>query len=1227
MKKVLAFVLSAAMMLPALPMKAFSQNALPETAGEEVTKPETVNAEAEVSETTVENNMAADTAAVAKEDSVNEEETEVMAHAIPASGAEVSNAVITFIAGNRKYNPGKLDVTTLIRGIDLAEKLGDNYIPKIEFKVYLNDDNQETDIEKKEISPINEGMVNLETTFNKNTSGSDMVYRIEVYPIGKPEEKKTRLITIPSVEIQEYDSKVTQVNAEKTIYGYAGGNVTFVISGSDLDQNGLEYKITKDGQPYTPNLPLVFNNVVGQLGKALNVTFEIEPNEGEENVTYTFSVKGKKEADFKSASITQRGLKSYVLIEKISQQKFEIPEEGKKIRIELELNKEWDGELKTEVRKDGVKVDCLVEKISTDKKNSRIIYIHFPANTVKQVVNYTVHFMTDTEVFLDRPVVKLTQDPLSEKTVFTDIITKNAFLPLKGGVQGITIKGVNLLKEHLTIEAYKVVNNELSPVSETEMTINDFAGTDKLMTSHVKFEPVTEETTYKFVVKDTKYNNEKEIFIHLSKEGSDREMRNYDPVKLFFLTDTTIKMVINEPIKEARKDSIIKHARIIKDDVSYSLPEGTTVTVDGTDIYIDMKKWELGDYKNVKLHFPDRTIESLKKPYYQNLSFNHNVDLAGIIESSEFVEGSVLDHKGGKVHLQIKGHNFNDKIVRAKVSKLEALKKLLDGSVGVTELEDVEVQATDKQIDITFTAPPNRTDRIESYIVLLSLDGIYYSGEYAQTINERAKRMVVSVKNEGLDTTEPVLGFARITSYETNPIVNGVLDSLHTITPINQESKKTFVYLYGINLDEKKTKIRAIDSRGVIFSPVGYSVADSTDRFLTVAWAYQGYGNNQFIELIAPRMYKADIVNGEPVDQKYKYQIAVDGKNFNDEIVVHATVKDDGESRLDKSELFCEMKLNFVDEKGRVIHEPIVRKGYYILPPDAISMHPIEIEGYEYTFNHSEYDIIHKSIADFSPGLEKTKKGEMTYIYKNLNPEKEEPQKDVGENKGGNDYTEYNPEVVKENEGRSEDKTEINVEDPELPLGEVDAEAFDIPEVAPLPNVLIEDVKDSKYEKEITELAKYGIIKGTGENKVEPKKELSRAMFVEMLFRTVKDKTGDNKVLTDISSKDWFYESASWASAKGIVKGDAKGNFNGKKPLTAAEFAVMMDRFMKKFNIVLPKTAEPQKAEGPKWAIEALNNMYEMAVFGADIKATDLINREQAAGVLYKLLKAKNVIK
>lgn len=97
MKKVLAFVLSAAMMLPALPMMAFAQNALPETAGKEVTKPETVNAEAEVSETTVENNMAADTAAVAKEDSVNEEETEVMAHAIPASGAEVSDAEITRI--------------------------------------------------------------------------------------------------------------------------------------------------------------------------------------------------------------------------------------------------------------------------------------------------------------------------------------------------------------------------------------------------------------------------------------------------------------------------------------------------------------------------------------------------------------------------------------------------------------------------------------------------------------------------------------------------------------------------------------------------------------------------------------------------------------------------------------------------------------------------------------------------------------------------------------------------------------------------------------------------------------------------------------------------------------------------------------------------------------------------------------------------------------------------
>lgn len=1218
MKKVLAFVLSAAMMLPALPMKAFSQNALPETAGEEVTKPETVNAEAEVSETTVENNMAADTAAVAKEDSVNEEETEVMAHAIPASGDQVSDAEITRIVLKKEVEATGGPLNVMI--------MGKNLMSGVEIKAFVGE--QEAGVEFKSTLEGDERR-SFSTIIPENTTVSPVVYRIEVYPTGKSEEKKTGLVTVKAVTIVDYNSSVKSVAPVKNEYSYARVNVSFGITGRDLNEGGLEYKITKNGQPYKPALKPIFKNIVGKFGEALDVTFEIEPNEGEQNVTYTFSVKGKKEADFKSASITQRSLNSYVLIKNLSGKAFNIPVEGEKIRLEMELNKEWDGELKTEVRKDGVKVDCLVEKISTDKKNSRIIDIHFPANTVKEDVNYTVHFMTDTENFLEDPIVTVIQAALSDKTVFSKITTGNGFLPLAGGQSSVNIFGANLIKENMEIKAFKLVGSNYVEATNDDIKLAGFDGREEIMTCLIDFMPVKEETVYRFVVSDKKDNNQKEILITLSEEGSNKQVFNLNPENLYYINDTTIRLAYNEPVMESRKDAILKNVKISKtrDGETRELPSGTTISIDEAGISIDVKEWmfkmpgsEENDYRDVWIHFPQRTIETTGSNAYQNKAFSFVIRELGIVETSEFVEGEVLGHEGGRVHLRVTGHNFVKEKIRARVAKQEPLRKLAGGKIGVTELKGVEVKATETQIDVTFTAPENETKHIENYIVLLSFDGINYSSEYAQTMNERAKRMVIAVKNKGLDTKEPVLGFAKITSYETNPLnEDGVPDSLHTVTPINQESKKTFVYLYGMNLDQNKTKIRAVDQNGVLFSPVVDSSADSGDRFMLVGWAILGYNNNQFIEIIAPRGYKKD--------QTYTYQIAVDGKNFNEEIVVRATVKYDGETHLDKDALLCEMKLNFVDEKGRVIHEPLTLKGYKQLPVSTVSMLPIEIEGYKYTYNHNEYDLYHKRLDAYSPQIKEGKMGEITYIYKNLNPEKEEPQKDVGENKGGNDYTEYNPEVVKENEGRSEDKTEINVEDPELPLGEVDAEAFDIPEVAPLPNVLIEDVKDSKYEKEITELAKYGIIKGTGENKVEPKKELSRAMFVEMLFRTVKDKTGDNKVLTDISSKDWFYQSASWASAQGIVKGDAKGNFNGKKPLTAAEFAVMMDRFMKKFNIVLPKTAEPQKAEGPKWAIEALNNMYEMAVFGADIKATDLINREQAAGVLYKLLKAKNVIK
>lgn len=1178
MKKVLALLLSVAMLLPTLPMTAFA--APPES----IIEP------------------AIDSIELSKKLSGNTEPIE------PGGEKKVFN----------------------IKGRGLNIGAHENWLA---VKLTLN--GEDIDVSNKyEFDSGVSTRASLRIQFPENLKTEEVKYTVSVTTDKKwdnPDKIKSVEVIQKAAKPVVQNSEVNNVTFVPKEIGHKGTRVSFNITGTELDKSGLDYYIEKAGSKLADQLIAFDKQPEGNIV----VSFTIEDNNEQEDVEYKFYAKGKnQEGEHKSAGFTQRGLASYVQVKEITQQQdFKLPEEGGKVKFNVTLTKEFikatdpkdQKDLKVEV-KHGMNVITPLTEIRGEG-TERSVSLTFGPNAMKQEQTYTLRFRTDTEDFLSSPVVTITQAALSEKTIFTDISTKNAFLPLKGGVQGITIKGANLVKENLTIEAYKVVEENLQPVTENEMLIGAFDGTDRLMTSRIEFKPVTEETTYKFVVKDKRDNNEKDIFINLSREGSDKELRNLEPMKLFFLTDTTIKMVINEPVKEARKDSIIKYARLIKGGRSYPLPKGTTVRIDESDIYIDMKKWEFDDYKNVRLHFPDRTIESLLRLPYQNLAFTYNVELAGIIESSEFVEGSVLEHTGGRVHLQIKGHNFNDKKVRAKVSKLEALKKLTNGSVGVTELENVDVLATDKQIDITFMAPANNSKHIESYIVLLSLDGIYYSGEYAQTINERAKRMVVSVKNEGLDTKEPVLGFARITSYETNPVVNGVPDSLHTITPVNQESKKTFVYLYGINLDENRTKIRAIDSRGVIFSPVAYSVADSTDRFLTVSWAYQGYGNNQFIELIAPRMYKADMVDGKPVDQKYKYQIAVDGKNFNDEIVVHATVKDDGESRLDKDELLCEVKLNFVDERGRVIHEPIMRKGYYILPPDAVSMRPIEIEGYKYSFNHSEYDIVEKSIAEFSPGVKETKKGEITYIYKSLKSEAIEPLTDSTsktEEGKDNSYTDFDPDKTAHAE-----KIEKMEGDKKVPLGELQqqvSEVFDLPKEPVVKEVIFEDLKEGKGSEALVSLAKYGIIKGMSETRMEPERELSRAMFVEMLYRTVKDKSGDKLVLNDLNTMDWFFKSASWASAKGLVVGDAEGNFLGNKKLTGAEFAVILDRFVKRFNLPIVDMDMAVSVQAPKWAEEALVRMIKAGLVSPDTDAHAFVTREEAAKSIYILLKLNKAI-
>ena len=159
--------------------------------------------------------------------------------------------------------------------------------------------------------------------------------------------------------------------------------------------------------------------------------------------------------------------------------------------------------------------------------------------------------------------------------------------------------------------------------------------------------------------------------------------------------------------------------------------------------------------------------------------------------------------------------------------------------------------------------------------------------------SEKEKTTVATVLADETINNKPTLSFMSITSYGTEGGGNEEPDITITHTPVGQASKKTWISLYGANLDEGLTKVKVIDQNDVEWYPIeNEGTTDSMDNFLMVMknnkgrFGIFGDGTSQKIELICPRNIR--LMGKEATSPIYKILVAVDGINYNQEITVTA---------------------------------------------------------------------------------------------------------------------------------------------------------------------------------------------------------------------------------------------------------------------------------------------------------------------------------------------------
>ena len=154
---------------------------------------------------------------------------------------------------------------------------------------------------------------------------------------------------------------------------------------------------------------------------------------------------------------------------------------------------------------------------------------------------------------------------------------------------------------------------------------------------------------------------------------------------------------------------------------------------------------------------------------------------------------------------------------------------------------------------------------------------------------------------------------------------------------------------------------------------------------------------------------------------------------------------------------------------------------------------------------------------------------------------------------------------------------------------------------------------------------------GTSNVSFSPKNDVTRAMFVQTLYRMSEEKfSGKSVSFTDVKKKDWFKEAVDWAASHKIVRGVSKKEFHPQDAITREQIAVMIKNYAKyrkyiKNDETIDSTVLDQYADRDSissWAKKALAWAVNMHLIGGYTDGTILpketTNRAEVAVVIAK---------
>ena len=159
-----------------------------------------------------------------------------------------------------------------------------------------------------------------------------------------------------------------------------------------------------------------------------------------------------------------------------------------------------------------------------------------------------------------------------------------------------------------------------------------------------------------------------------------------------------------------------------------------------------------------------------------------------------------------------------------------------------------------------------------------------------------------------------------------------------------------------------------------------------------------------------------------------------------------------------------------------------------------------------------------------------------------------------------------------------------------------------------------------------------GYFRGTSETTFSPQRNMTRAMFVVVLFRFDGAKgDGSQSAFTDVAPGAWCTAAINWAAANKIVEGKGDGTFAPDAPITRAQMCAIIDRYLncyKKDNkVTLPQTgsvsAMSDQNTVPSYAVDAIKQSQRYGLINGfkdgTFRPNALSTRAHVAAVIYRM--------